>query len=148
LPINSPALGFAAVPLETKIEITDPGFHPTALPVDDAVGADGTTAAAGLETAGSGASTAAAVVVWLVADRRGAAAAARDARFTALAAAAPDGGVAAVAAAGDTEPRAARVTSAAARGERGAFVRAEVFARDPLLAPVELLAAVEVSASA
>jgi hypothetical protein len=106
--------------LETKIEITIPGYQPTALPVEDAVEADapalGITAAAGVETAGSGTTTAAAVVVRLVADRRGAAAAARDARFDELAAAPPDGDVAAVAAAGDTEPRAARVTSAAARG--------------------------------
>jgi hypothetical protein len=103
-----------------KIEITDPGFHPTALPFDDAVGADaaalGTWTAVGVEAAGSGTSTAAAVLVGLVTDRRGAAAAARDARFTELAAAPLDGGVAAVAAAGDAEPRVARVTSAAARG--------------------------------
>lgn len=96
------------MPLETKIEITNPGYQPTALPVEDAVGADaaalGTTVAVGVEAAGSGASTAAAVLAWLVTDRRGAAAAARDVRLTELTAALRDGGVAAVAAAGDTGP--------------------------------------------
>ena len=125
-----------------KIEITNPGYQPTELPVADALEADaaalGTWTA--VEAARSGATTAAAVLVWLVADRRGAAAAARDARFTELTEAPPDGRVAAVAAAGDTEPRGARVTSAAARGERGGFVRAELLAREPLLAPVEVSA--------
>jgi hypothetical protein len=129
-----------------KIEITDPGYQPTALPVEDAVEADapalGTWAAAGVETAGSGASTAAAVLIRLVADRRGATAAARDARFTELTAAPPDGGVAAVAAAGDTEPRAARVMFAAARG---AFVPP---ARGPSLALLALPGESPVSACA